>query len=206
MSSFVGVASPWGADEEEEQWDTDADEGGHETPPPLDPLQQFRCSEARKWSGVKTKSVRRNQRRRCKQGWSVEKVTQRFLQMFLTVPDGVLDLRHVRTSLRPHVQRVDDIASVLQSVQLVERRSAHVVKWIGGSPVSSFLSRSQQKLQREMENLKVVEETLDSLIRSCSQQLFIMTDDQETSPYPSSAETMMKTRLKFLKSFFKKQT
>ncbi|CAB1420441.1 unnamed protein product [Pleuronectes platessa] len=189
MSSSVGVASPWGVEsEEEEQWDTD--EGGHETPPPpLGPLQQvggvqLRDSEDKRWRT----SVRMNQRRRSKQRWSVEKVTQRFLQMFLTVPDGVLDLRQVRTSLRPHLQRVNDITSILQSVQLVERRSTHVVKWIGGSPVSSFLSRTQQKLQREMENLKVVEETLDSLIKSCSQQLFIMTDDQESSPYPSSSD------------------
>ncbi|XP_062266674.1 transcription factor E2F6-like [Platichthys flesus] len=182
MSSSVGVASPWGAEsEEEEQWDTD--EGGHETPPPLGPLQQvggvqLRDSEDERWRT----SVRLNQGRRSRQRWSVEKVTQRFLQMFLTVPDGVLDLRQVRTSLRPHMQRVNDITSILQSVQLVERRSTHVVKWIGGSPVSSFLSRNQQKLQREVENLKVVEETLDSLIKSCSQQLFIMTDDQESSP------------------------
>ncbi|XP_034435687.1 transcription factor E2F6-like isoform X2 [Hippoglossus hippoglossus] len=186
MSSFLGVTSPWGAEpEEEDQWDADegdeGDEGGDETPPPLDPLQQD--SEARKPSGVRTTSVALHETRRGdRQGWSVEKVTQRFLQMFLTVPDGLLDLRQVRTRLRTHRQRVNDITNILQSINLIERHSTNVIKWIGGSPASSFLTKNQQKIQREMENLKVVEETLDSLIKSCSQQLFIMTDDQESSP------------------------
>lgn len=38
--------------------------------------------------------------------------------------------------------------------------------------------------EREMESLKLVEETLDTLIKRCAQQLFDMTDDTESAAYP----------------------
>ncbi|XP_019962840.2 transcription factor E2F6-like [Paralichthys olivaceus] len=186
LDERLSLTSPWGAEseEDEDQWTSDGEEaveGGDETPPSEDPLEQD--SGAKKTSGVKTTSVGPHETtREDKQGWSVGKVTQRFLEMFLTVPDGLLDLRQVTTRLRTHKQRVNDITNILQSVNLIERHSTNVIKWIGGSPVSSFLSKNQQKLRRELQNLKLVEETLDSLIKSCSRQLFIMTDDQESSP------------------------
>lgn len=39
-------------------------------------------------------------------------------------------------------------------------------------------------MQRELENMKLVENTLDGLIKTCAQQLFDMTDDVDNSAYP----------------------
>lgn len=50
--------------------------------------------------------------------------------------------------------------------------------------MSSFLWRSDEAFQAEMEQLKLVESALDSLIKSCAQQLFDVTDDLENAAYP----------------------
>lgn len=42
--------------------------------------------------------------------------------------------------------------------------------------------------QTELGNLKLVEDTLDSLIKSCAQQLFDITDDTENAAYPFTTE------------------
>lgn len=52
----------------------------------------------------------------------------------------------------------------------------------GTCPISSFLDQNQ--IQEDMENLKVVEETLDGLIRTSDQQLYDMTNDRNNSIYP----------------------
>lgn len=42
--------------------------------------------------------------------------------------------------------------------------------------------------QTELGNLKLVEDTLDSLIKSCAQQLFDITDNTENAAYPFTTE------------------
>lgn len=54
----------------------------------------------------------------------------------------------------------------------------------GKSHISSFLWRNQQAFQAEVEKLKLVESVLDGLIKSCSQQLFEVTDNLENAAYP----------------------
>lgn len=54
----------------------------------------------------------------------------------------------------------------------------------GKSHISNFLWKNQQVFQAEMENLKLVESVLDGLIKSCSQQLFEVTDNLENAAYP----------------------
>lgn len=95
--------------------------------------------------------------------------------------DGVLDLRQVTTSLQTCRRRVYDVTNVLAGICLIKKQSANTIKWISRSPVSSFLGRSHQKFQRELDNLKTVEETLDGLIKTCAQQLFDMTDDTQNT-------------------------
>lgn len=56
----------------------------------------------------------------------------------------------------------------------------------GRCELSSLLARSRQNV--EMEKLKLVEDTLDGLIKVCAQQLFDVTDNAENAAYPSSAE------------------
>uniref|UniRef100_A0A3B3YV96 THAP-type domain-containing protein n=1 Tax=Poecilia mexicana TaxID=48701 RepID=A0A3B3YV96_9TELE len=110
-------------------------------------------------------------------------LTRRFLDLFLTAPDGCLDLRSAIASLRTRRRRVYDITNVLQGVQLVQKESVNRIRWIGSSPASSYLG--QNRAQSNMADLKLVEETLDSLIRTSAEQLFHLTDDPYNSRYPS---------------------
>nr|QFZ93598.1 transcription factor E2F6 [Larimichthys crocea] len=116
-----------------------------------------------------------------RQDLSLGMLTQRFLELLLTAPDGSVDLRQVAASLEIRRRRVYDITNVLDGINLIQKESCNRIKWIGKCPVSSFLWKNQQKFQRELENLKLVEDTLDGLIKSCAQQLFDMTDDMENA-------------------------
>ncbi|XP_078131076.1 transcription factor E2F6 isoform X2 [Sander vitreus] len=203
----MGLISPWGAEssEEEDQWtigggcndddDDEADEGdgapAHVEPPApeppvVDPPQQD--LGANKTSGAKTTGVSPHQKKEriqtkrvTRQDVSLGMLTQRFLELLLAAPGGSLDLRQVTTSLQTRRRRVYDITNVLEGINLIEKQSANKVKWIGSCHISSFLWMSQQRVQRELDNLKLVEDTLDTFIKSCAQQLFDMTDDLENA-------------------------
>ncbi|XP_035534660.1 transcription factor E2F6 isoform X2 [Morone saxatilis] len=205
----LGMISPWGAEssEEEDQWatgvgddddddDDDDFEGGDEGPvkaePPapepaaVDPPQQD--PGAKKTSESKTTGIVVNQTKETIQtkkftrhDVSLGMLTQRFLELMLAAPDSTVDIRQVVTSLQTRRRRVYDITNVLEGISLVEKQSVNRYKWIGRCQISSFLWRNEQKFQREFDNLKLVEDTLDSLIKSCAQQLFDMTDDLENA-------------------------
>lgn len=199
----LGMISPWGAEssEEEDQWagggggEEEEDEGGDEAPanveppapepPAPDPPQ--RDPGLKKPSGVKTTSAGLHQKKEIqtkrvsRQDVSLGLLTRRFLELLLAAPDGSLDLRHVATNLQTRKRRVYDITNVLTGISLIEKQSASRIRWTGKSPISSFLWKNQQRFQKELENLKLVEDTLDGLIKSCAQQLFDMTDDTENS-------------------------
>lgn len=207
LDGSMGMIGSWGAESsgEEDQWagggggdDEDEaaeDEGGDylpvktkpsaPEPPPLDPPKQDPA--AKKAPGTKTSSQpqRREttQTRRVvsRQEVSLGVLTQRFLELLLMAPDGSVDLRQVTTSLKTRRRRVYDITNVLDSIRLIEKQSTNRIKWISSSPISSFLWKNQQKFKRELDNLKLVEDTLDTLIKSCAQQLFEMTDDVQNS-------------------------
>ncbi|XP_031163746.1 transcription factor E2F6 [Sander lucioperca] len=202
----MGLISPWGAEssEEEDQWtngggcnddDDEADEGDGAPahveppapePPAVDPPQQD--PGANKTSGAKTTGVSPHQKKEriqtkrvARQDVSLGMLTQRFLELLLAAPGGSIDLRQVTTSLQTRRRRVYDITNVLEGINLIEKQSANKVKWIGSCHISSFLWMSQQRVQRELDNLKLVEDTLDTFIKSCAQQLFDMTDDLENA-------------------------
>ncbi|XP_027135210.1 transcription factor E2F6 isoform X1 [Larimichthys crocea] len=206
----LGLISPWGAEssdeeEEEEQWTTggceeqEEHEGGDDAPPAPDPAQQDPGGgledpgEAEKTRShellrrLLVSSAAQRQRKHSipsgvsRQDLSLGMLTQRFLELLLTAPDGSVDLRQVAASLEIRRRRVYDITNVLDGINLIQKESCNRIKWIGKCPVSSFLWKNQQKFQRELENLKLVEDTLDGLIKSCAQQLFDMTDDMENA-------------------------
>ncbi|XP_042372395.1 transcription factor E2F6-like, partial [Plectropomus leopardus] len=111
-------------------------------------------------------------------------LTLRFLELLLASPDGAVDLRDVPARLQTGKRRVYDITHVLTGIKLIQKDSVNWVKWIGKSPISSFLWKNPQRLRRELDDLKVLEDKLDTLIKSCARQLFDMTDDVESSEYP----------------------
>ncbi|XP_028460198.1 transcription factor E2F6 isoform X1 [Perca flavescens] len=199
----MGLISPWGAESsDEDQWtngggcdDDDDDEGADvpthveppaPEPPAVDPPQQD--LGANKTSGAKTTGVSPHQKKEriqtkrvTRQDVSLGMLTQRFLELLLAAPGGSIDLRQVTTSLQTRRRRVYDITNVLEGINLIEKQSTNKVKWIGSCHISSFLWLSQQRVQKELDNLKLVEDTLDTFIKSCAQQLFDMTDDLENA-------------------------
>lgn len=197
--------------EEEDQWATgggdddgdDAYEGGDDgpanaepsapEPPAAEPPQQDPgdkpTSGAKTTTGAKTTGINMHQKKEIiepkrpvtRQDVSLGVLTQRFLQLLLAAPDMSLDIRQATTGLQTRRRRVYDITNVLEGINLVKKDSTNRFKWIGTCHISSFLWKTQQNFERELENLKLVEDTLDTLIKSCAQQLFDMTDDVENA-------------------------
>uniref|UniRef100_A0A3P9J8R3 THAP-type domain-containing protein n=1 Tax=Oryzias latipes TaxID=8090 RepID=A0A3P9J8R3_ORYLA len=195
------LVSSWGAEssEDEDQWAAGGDddcegegEGGDVVPfepkisvPEEPPAADQDESYVKVTPEVKTASRTQQQmntiqtKASSREDVSLGLLAQRFLDLLQNTPDGALDLRDVTTSLNTRRRRVYDITNVLEGISLLERQSANKFKWIGKLPVSSFLGVF--KIQKEVNNLKLVEDTLDSLIKSCAQQLFDLTDDLQNS-------------------------
>ncbi|XP_034384164.1 transcription factor E2F6 isoform X2 [Cyclopterus lumpus] len=174
--------APGGVDEDDDDDDDDDDAPVKvELPAPEPPPQ--RDPGALKTSGTKTPGLSPPQKRihNKRTDVSLGVLTRRFLELLLASPDGSVDLRQVTTILQTRRRRVYDITNVLEGISLMEKESTNKFKWIGSCQISGFLRINQQKFQRELENLKLVEETLDSLIKSCAQQLFDMTDDVQNA-------------------------
>ena len=51
--------------------------------------------------------------------------------------------------------------------------------------------KNQEKVQRELENLRLMEDTLDALISNCAQQLFDITNNLENSAYPFTSAAIL---------------
>ncbi|KAM4713711.1 transcription factor E2F6 isoform 2-T2 [Anableps anableps] len=192
----LGVLGQWGAgSEDEDEWAAgtagpDEEEDGGCLPfntklavpelPPLDPPERDPGLKAH--PGDPTLSQPRREpltpaRTQTREEVSLLVLTRRFLDLFVKAPDGSLDLRNAIASLKTRRRRVYDITNVLQGIRLIEKESVNRIR--GSCPVSSYVGQNQDR--SSMADLKLVEETLDSLIRSCAQQLFRLTDDPENS-------------------------
>lgn len=195
LDGALGLLSQWGAEssEEEDQWAAgggggeEEEEEEEEVNVPVIPFAQ-RPTPHKQEPDAKTDLGTRREilshlkemiqtRISTRQDVSLGVLTVRFLELLLMSPDGSIDLREVTKTLQTRRRRVYDITNVLEGFNFIEKQTANKVKWIGSCPISSFLPKSRQKFQRELENLKLVEDTLDSLIKSCAQQLFDMTDE-----------------------------
>ncbi|XP_072218906.1 uncharacterized protein e2f6 [Leuresthes tenuis] len=204
----MSMINPWGAEssEEDDQWaaagdDDFEDEGGDGVPfntklsapeiPRLDPPERAPATKVA--SGAKKKSLVAAHRKDDlipfkkfnREDLSLGVLTKGFLELFLKSPDNSLDIRHVVMSLQTRRRRVYDITNVLEGIRLLEKKSSNKYKWIGSCPPSSFMGKNKfqgkSKFQGEMDNLKLVEDTLDTLIKSCARQLFDMTDNLQNS-------------------------
>ncbi|KAM9778199.1 transcription factor E2F6 isoform 1-T1 [Syngnathus typhle] len=115
-----------------------------------------------------------------KNDMSLVLLTRRLLELLVASPDSWLDLHQAASRLQTRKCDVYDIVGVLESISVVQRKSRRV-KWIGQCPISHFLWKTEEKFKKELENLKLEESTLDSLIKNCAQQLFDMTDNEENA-------------------------
>lgn len=174
----LGIISPWGADSSEGECVDAAD------PPENDDSE---IEEADGQPGTESESSLLNEGEKIlnqnsipRKDLSLGLLTKRFLEVLHSSPDGVIDLNEVALRLQARKRRVYDITSVLQGIQVVKKQSTNKIKWIGFS--QTRLSTSlKQRLQRELGNLKIVEESLDELIKTCAQQLFDLTDNTENT-------------------------
>ncbi|XP_005732768.1 transcription factor E2F6 [Pundamilia nyererei] len=200
LDGALGLLSQWGAEssEEEDQWaagggggEEEEEEEEEDVNVPVIPFAR-RPTPHKQEPDAKTNLGTKREilshlkemiqtRISTRQDASLGVLTVRFLELLLMSPDGTIDLREVTKSLQTRRRRVYDITNVLEGFNVIEKQTANKVKWIGSCPISSFLLKSRQKFQRELENLKLVEDTLDSLIKSCAQQLFDMTDEWQNA-------------------------
>ncbi|TMS12187.1 Transcription factor E2F6 [Larimichthys crocea] len=164
-------------------------------PPAVDPSQQ----DSSPWKTSGTKTTSDGLQQRTDQNWtetdtkkevSMRALVKRFLEMMLTAPDGLLDVRQVVASLQTRRRRLNDVTNVLRGINLIDKPAAHLFTWTGESQIFSFLWKNEQMFQRELDNMKLVEDTLDGLIKSCAQQLFDVTDDEENAAYPFTSDTV----------------
>ncbi|XP_012992735.2 transcription factor E2F6 [Esox lucius] len=198
----LSMISPWGedsSDEEEfvdnveyEDDDEDDDSATHndngeeeynETPGQTKPtatifhdhVEGTRKKTRASTSTERSPSVRNPGAPHVRRDLSLALLTKKFLRLMRVAPYGVMDLNTAAQNLNTRKRRVYDITNCLEGVKLIQKQSASKVKWIAPCPVSSFVG-PKQRLQRELQNLKTVEESLDELIKTCAQQLFHMTD------------------------------
>uniref|UniRef100_A0A3Q3LB02 THAP-type domain-containing protein n=1 Tax=Labrus bergylta TaxID=56723 RepID=A0A3Q3LB02_9LABR len=191
----MDMISSWAAEsseeeEEEDEWQTEGYDNVYEggisfplprlpavdPPPAINPPTQDpdtkKTSETKNPSSVKSPS----QKERVRPG---KPLATQILELLRAAPDGILDLNRTMLTLETSSFRVWEITCVLQGINLVEKMPRNRIRWIGGDLSSSSLN--QQHFQAEVENLKATEENLDRLIRSCSEQLFDLTDDKDNA-------------------------
>nr|XP_057931746.1 transcription factor E2F3 [Doryrhamphus excisus] len=191
----LGIINPWGAEwsEEEDQWgpvggedegeEEDEEECGnesaHEEPPQQGSSETVHVPSEAKTSSLdlQSKEKTRTKKQTCRNDVSLVLLTRRFLELMLVAPDSGVDLHQVASVLQTRKCHIYNVISILEGVSVVQRK-ARRVKWIGQSPISSFLWKNEEAFQKELENLRLVENTLDGLIKNCAQQLFDMTDDK----------------------------
>ena len=59
--------------------------------------------------------------------------------------------------------------------------------------MSCFLKKSQLSSQKELSNLKSVEDSLDEVIKTCAKQLFDLTDNPDNIKYPFQVQVKQST-------------
>ncbi|XP_059898173.1 transcription factor E2F6 isoform X2 [Gadus macrocephalus] len=177
LDGVLGTDTPWAEEssEEDAQWAED----GVEEDAPL-PSKAPLESASNRWRPGDEKLARLDSySRNVCPDVSLAWLTKALLQEMGNAPDGVLDLRQAVLNLKTRRRRVYDITQVLSSISLIKKESANKVKWIGKTPVSCFLKKSQLSSQKELSNLKSVEDSLDEVIKTCAKQLFDLTDNPD---------------------------
>ncbi|XP_042750646.1 transcription factor E2F6 [Lagopus muta] len=109
-------------------------------------------------------------------------LTRKFMDLVKSAPDGVLDLNDVATALGVQKRRVYDITSVLDGIDLIQKRSKNHIQWVGSNLDQVVeMATQRQNLKDELSDLSAMEEALDELIKDCAHQLFDLTDDKENA-------------------------
>ncbi|XP_035986399.1 transcription factor E2F3 isoform X2 [Fundulus heteroclitus] len=177
--------------EEEEQWwsgggdNEDEEEGEEEAPRAPEPPQQnpSRSPENPSEPNVNSDFAPENEAGGgiIREGTPLSGLTRGFLELLMAAPDASVDVREAAAKLQTYTRRVHAIIDVLLGIGLVQRDSDNRVRWIGSGPIYSFLWRDTLKFLTMLQRLKAMEDELDRIFKSCAQQLFELTENQENS-------------------------
>ncbi|CAL8314141.1 unnamed protein product [Lota lota] len=195
LDGVLGTVSPWAEEssEEDAQWAEDGLEEDTLLPPQVKKIQthSFLAGSTLLYP-LRSNHSKVPQTVSLCPDVSLAWLTKALLQEMVKAPDGVLDLRQAVQNLNTRRRRVYDITNVLSSISLIKKESANKVKWIGKTPVSCFLKKSQHSFQKELFNLKTVEDSLDEVIKTCAKQLFDLTDNPDNIKYPFHVQVKVK--------------
>ncbi|CAJ1077670.1 transcription factor E2F3 isoform X3 [Xyrichtys novacula] len=206
LDGSMGTISSWEDQpfEEEDQWETgsdesdeseDTDKSGDDDPAPepsaedppfaLDPFHNMfpPAWEMRKRPEGKNREILpwSPEKKRIKKDKPAVPLAQRLMKILQSRPGIFLNISKLNTTLQSRRCRTSEICRILEEVNLAERRARRRIRWIGEkSSIPPALT-----LQTEVEALKQVEDTLDRLIRSCSEHFYDVTNDRRNAEYPS---------------------
>ncbi|CAH1773745.1 unnamed protein product [Owenia fusiformis] len=114
-------------------------------------------------------------------------LTKKFVGLLRSSPDGVLDLNKAAEYLDVQKRRIYDITNVLEGINLIVKKSKNNIQWKGGSSVTPLgtqsvgVSAQHVDLHSDIADLEAKENKVDELIRNCSLQLKMLTEDEENA-------------------------
>ncbi|XP_002733979.2 transcription factor E2F3-like, partial [Saccoglossus kowalevskii] len=117
-------------------------------------------------------------------------LTKKFVGLLRSAPEGVLDLNYAAEVLEVQKRRIYDITNVLEGINLIAKKAKNNIEWKGSS--NSIASNGQEgsvcassvDLNAEIFDLEAKENRLDELIKSCTLQLKMLTEDANNGKYP----------------------
>ncbi|XP_077989783.1 transcription factor E2F3-like [Glandiceps talaboti] len=110
-------------------------------------------------------------------------LTKKFVGLLRSAPEGVLDLNYAAEVLEVQKRRIYDITNVLEGINLIAKKSKNNIEWKGsGNSLASnnkegSISADTVDLHSELVDLEAKENRLDDLIKSCTLQLKMLTED-----------------------------
>ncbi|XP_073066328.1 transcription factor E2FB-like isoform X2 [Primulina eburnea] len=115
----------------------------------------------------------------CRYDSSLGLLTKKFINLIKHAENGILDLNNAAGMLEVQKRRIYDITNVLEGIDLIEKKLKNRIKWKGldGSRPGED-DESLSGLQKEVENLKLEDSTLDERIRETQERLRGLSEDE----------------------------
>ncbi|XP_074657236.1 transcription factor E2F3-like [Tubulanus polymorphus] len=108
-------------------------------------------------------------------------LTKKFVSLLRSAPDGVLDLNRAAECLDVQKRRIYDITNVLEGIGLINKKSKNNIQWIGATPGSENQDSNQKSILSQIAKLDAKENSLDDMIRNCTRQLKLMTENADNA-------------------------
>ncbi|XP_070534442.1 transcription factor E2F3-like [Ptychodera flava] len=137
----------------------------------------------RKKARPSPKGAARSPSERTRYDTSLGLLTKKFVGLLRNAPEGVLDLNYAAEVLEVQKRRIYDITNVLEGINLIAKKSKNNIEWKGSG--NSLASNSKEgrittetvDSHSELLDLEAKENRLDDLIKSCTLQLKMLTED-----------------------------